>query len=74
LAWGLGLDLLACWWLLTRAPDRLPMVPGHPYGVDWQAALGAASGVSAIFIGVRQLRRRGRPLLDDDDGGMFRRP
>jgi hypothetical protein len=33
-----------------------------PHGLDWQVALVAASGAAAIFIGVRQLRRR-RNLL-----------
>jgi DnaJ domain len=72
-AWGIGLDLLAFWWLLTRTPGRPRLAFMLPYGFDWQAALGVASGVSAIFIGVRQLKRRGRPLLDDDDRSVFRR-
>jgi hypothetical protein len=65
--WGLGFGLLAFWWIWSRLHDEgvlgglVALV--FPYGIDWQAALGAASGLSAIFIGVRQLRREGRPLL-----------
>jgi hypothetical protein len=34
-----------------------------PRGIDAQVALVAASGVTAIFIGIRQLRRRRLPWL-----------
>jgi len=72
-AWGLGLGLLALWWFLTRQANSLLFALAFPHGVNWQGALGAASGVSAIFIGVRQLKRRGRPLLDDTEGSVFKR-
>jgi hypothetical protein len=60
--WGLGVGGLAFFWALTRMWGRL--LPGFmfPYGIDWQVALVAASGITAIFIGVRQLRRRQSPL------------
>ena len=59
--WGLGFGLLAFLWFGTRFTRGIPLV--FPHGIDWQVALVAASGATAIFIGVRQLRRRRNPWL-----------
>jgi DnaJ domain len=62
--WGLGVGLLAFVWVGFRNPrDWLLPAFVFPQGIDWQVALVAASGATAIFIGVRQLRRRRNPWL-----------
>jgi hypothetical protein len=64
LIWGLGVGGLAFFWVLTRVwGEPLPEFM-FPHGIDGQAALVAASGITAIFIGVRQLRRHESPLDD----------
>lgn len=61
--WGLGVGFLAFWWALMRMwGDALPAFL-FPHGIDAQVALVAASGITAVFIGVRQLRRHGHPLV-----------
>lgn len=58
--WGIGFGLLA---FLTGDLDLLLPALLFPHGMDWQVALVAASGATAVFIGVRQLRRRRNPWL-----------
>jgi hypothetical protein len=61
--WGLGVGFLAFWWALVRMWGAVLPAFLFPHGIDAQVALVAASGVTAIFIGIRQFRRRRLPWL-----------